>query len=253
MIALDLSGWLTLEVFRVLLVFSRITAAFMMLPGFGEPAVPVRMRILAGLAIAEAVTGAVPGLPINVPGAWGTLLAVAGEVFSGALLGTLARTIVSGILVAGQVIGQSIGLGNIFATGMAIDQAATVGATLYAGLVAIMFASGGHHVILRALVESYSILPAAGFPNVPASARAVMEAGARCFRAGGQLAFPFLLLTFVFNAALAVVNRALPSMPVFMIASPALVVIGLYLLAATVPGLLEAGLSGWYDMPSLLR
>lgn len=253
MITLDLSGWLTLEIFRTLLVFSRITAAFMLLPGFGEPAVPARMRIMAGLAIAAAVTGAVPGMPTGVPGAWGTLLAVAGECFSGALLGTLARTIVSGILIAGQVIGQNIGLGNIFAQGIAIDQAATIGATLYAGLVAIMFASGGHHVILRALVDSYAILPAAGFTNVPASARAVMEAGVRCFRIGGQLAFPFLLLAFVFNVSLAVVNRALPAMPVFMIAAPALVVIGLYLLAATVPGLLEGGLVGWYDLPNMLR
>ena len=253
MIALDLSGWLTLEVYRTLLVFSRITAAFLMLPGFGEPSVPPRMRILAGLAIAAAVTGAVPGMPAGVPGAWGTLIAVSAEIFSGALLGTLARTIVSGILIAGQVIGQNIGIGNIFAQGIAIDQAATVGAALYAGLVAIMFASGGHHVILRALVESYAVLPPAAFPNVAASARAVLEAGVRCFRAGGQLAFPFLLLAFVFNVALAVVNRALPAMPVFMIAAPALVVIGLYLLVATVPGLLEAGLSGWYDLPSLLR
>jgi flagellar biosynthetic protein FliR len=253
MIALDLSGWLTVEVYRTLLVFCRITAAFLMLPGFGEPAVPPRMRILAGVAIAAAVTGALPGMPASVPGAWGTLLAVVAEAFSGALLGTLARTIVSGVLIAGQVIGQNIGLGNIFAQGMAIDQAATVGATLYAGLIAIMFASGGHHVILRALVESYSVLPPAGFPSVTASARAVLEAGLRCFRAGAQLAFPFLLLAFVFNVALAVVNRALPAMPVFMIAAPALVVRGLYLLAATVPGLLDAALSGWYDLPSLLR
>ncbi|MGA3003415.1 MAG: flagellar biosynthetic protein FliR [Acetobacteraceae bacterium] len=253
MIAIDLSGWLTLEVYCTLLVFSRISAAFLLLPGFGEVAVPARMRVLAGLAIAVAVAGAVPGLPVSVPDAWGTLFAVAGEAFSGALLGTLARTIVSGILIAGQVIGQNIGIGNVFAQGVAIDQAASLGAMLYAGMIAIMFASGGHHVILRALVESYSVLPPAGFPNVAASTRAVVEAGLRCFRAGAQLAFPFLLLAFVFNVTLAVVNKALPAMPVFMIAAPALVVTGLYLLVAAVPGILEVGLSGWYDLPSLLR
>lgn len=253
MIALDLSGWATLEVYRTLLVFSRISAAFLLLPGFGEPAVPARMRILAGLAIAVAVAGAVPGLPASVPDAWGTMFAVAGEAFSGALLGTLARTIVSGIMIAGQVIGQNIGMGNVFAQGVAIDQAASLGAMLYAGMIAIMFASGGHHMILRALVESYSILPAASFPNVAARTRAVVEAGLRCFRTGAQLAFPFLLLGFVFNVTLAVVNKALPAMPVFMVAAPALVVTGLYLLVAAVPGVLEVGLSGWYDLPSLLR
>ena len=149
-------------------------------------------------------------MPVGVPGAWGTLIAVAGEAFAAHLLGTLARTIVSGVLIAGQVIGQNIGMANIFAQGVAIDQAATLGATLYAGMVAMMFASGGHHVILRALVESYGLLPAGHFPNIAASARAVMEAGLRCFRLGGQLAFPFLLLALVFHVALAVVNRALP-------------------------------------------
>ena len=78
----------------------------------------------------------------------------------------------------------------------------------------------------------------------------MIEAGLRSFRLGGQLAFPFLLLALVFNAALAVVNRALPAIPVFMIASPALVVIGLYLLAAAIPGILDAGLAS-LDRPAL--
>ena len=249
MINLDLAGWLTLEVYRTLLVFVRIGTAFMMLPGFGEPAVPTRIRILAGLAIAVCVSGAVPDMPTAVPGAWGTLIAVSAEAFAGALLGTLARTIISGVLIAGQAIGQNIGMANIFAAGLAIDQAATIGAAVYA----VMFASGGHHAILRALVDSYGLLPAGHFPSLAASAHAVIEAGLRSFRLGGQLAFPFLLLALVFHAALAVVNRALPAIPVFMIASPALVVVGLYLLAAGIPGILDAGLVSSTDLPSLLQ
>ena len=57
----------------------------------------------------------------------------------------------------------------------------------------------------------------------------------------------------MFHAALAVVNRALPAIPVFMIASPALVVVGLYLLAAAIPGILDAGLVSSTDLPSLLQ
>ena len=79
-----------------------------------------------------------------------------------------------------------------------------------------------------------------------------MEAGLRSFHLAIQLAFPFLLLAFVFNVTLGAMNRALPSMPVFMIASPALVAAGLYLLAATMPGILDASLTAWTDLPSLL-
>jgi flagellar biosynthetic protein FliR len=251
-ITLDLTGWLSLEIYHVLLVFVRISAAFLLMPGFGEPAVPARIRILAGLAIAAAVSPAVAAMPTVVPDVWGVLLAVAAEAFSGALLGTLARTVISAVLIAGQIIGQNIGLANIFAPGIVADQAATIGAAVYAGLLAALFASGGHYVILRAIVDSYALLPPAHFPSVGASAHAIVEAGVRSFRFAMQLAFPFLLLAFVFNVALGAMNRALPSMPVFMIASPALVAAGLYLLAAAMPGVLDASLSGAIDLPSLL-
>ena len=250
-ITLDLSGWVSLEVYRVLLVFVRISAAFLLMPGFGEPTVPSRIRILAGLAIAAAVSPAIAGMPTAVPDVWGILLAVVAEAFSGALLGTLARTVISGVLVAGQIIGQNIGIANIFAAGL-VDQAATIGAAIYAGLLAVLFASGGHYAILRALVDSYSLLPPAQFPSVDASVHSIVDAGVRSFRIALQVAFPFLLLGFVFNAALGAMNRALPAIPVFMIASPALVIAGLYLLAASIPGILDASMSGWTDLPSLL-
>jgi flagellar biosynthetic protein FliR len=181
------------------------------------------------------------------------LISVVAEAVDGALLGTLARTVISAVLVAGQIISQNIVLTNIFATGVAVDEAATIGAALYAGIVAILFASNGHYVILRARADSYNLLPPGHFPNMGAGARVVIEAGVRCFRLGGQLALPFILLGLIFHVALAAINRAMPSMPVFMIANPLIVVLGLYLLAATVPGMMDGGMSGWSDLPSLLH
>jgi flagellar biosynthesis protein FliR len=249
---LTLSHWLTLEIYRTLLVFVRVSAAFLLLPGFGEPSVPVRIRVLAALAVAIAAAPTIAGMPQATPDAGRLIGAVLAEAANGALLGTLSRTLISGVLMAGQVISQNIGLTNIFAVGLSIDESSTTGAALYAGILAVLFAAHGHHAILQSLVGSYGLLPPGQFPEIAASARAVVAAGLRAFRLAGQLALPFLLLALVFNVSLAAVNRAMPSMPVFMIASPALVVVGLYLLVATVPGLLENGLAGWSDLPSLL-
>jgi flagellar biosynthetic protein FliR len=247
-----LSDWLTLEIYQAFLVFVRIGTAFLLLPGFGEPSVPPRMRILAAAAMAVAIAPTL-GMPAVLPDNAQMLLAVIAEAATGALLGTLVRTIISGVMAAGQVISQNVGLTNIFAAGLAIDDATTVGAALYAGILATFFASGGHHMLLRSLAESYNLLPAGHFPNMSASVRSVIAAGVRCFRLGGQLAMPFLVLSLMFNASLAAINRAMPSLPVFMIANPAIVVLGLYLMAATLPGLLEGGLDGWSDLASLLH
>jgi flagellar biosynthetic protein FliR len=248
-----LDAWLSAQVFRVLLAFVRIGAAFLLLPGFGEPAVPSRMRLLAALAVAFAVAPTIAGLPSAAPTTWQAILAATAEATVGALLGLLSRVVVSALLIAGQVIGQTIGLTNIFTNGLAVDESPTIGAALYAGVLAVLFASGGHRVMLRALVESYDVLPVGQFPATGPSAHAVVAAGAQAFRLAAQLASPFLLLGLVFNVTLALVNRAMPALHVFMIASPALVMVGLYVLVATVPGLVDGGLSGWSDLLSLLR
>jgi flagellar biosynthesis protein FliR len=249
----SLSDWMSLEIYRTLLVFVRIGTAFLLLPGFGEPFTPARMRILAALAVAVGVAPTVASMPVTPPAAPELLVSVVAEAVSGALLGAVGRTVISGVLMAGQIISQNIGLSNIFALGVAMDEAATIGAALYAGIVAVLFASRGHYVIIRALADSYNLLPPGHFPKMGASAQVMIAAGMRCFRLGAQLALPFILLGLIFNASLAAINRAMPSMPVFMIANPVIVVLGLYLLAATVPGLMDGSLGSWSDLPSIFR
>lgn len=249
----NLSGLMSLEVYRTLLVFARIGMAFLLLPGYGEPGVPTRVRVLAGLGVAVAAMPAIGQLPATVPGAWGLAFSLAAEVTSGALIGAMSRTLISGVLSAGQVIGQSIGLSNIFALGVGFDQSATVGAAIFAGLTAALFAANGHHAILRALIASYDLIGPGQWPDPSASVRAMVAAGVRSFELAGQLALPFLLLGFLFNAGLAGVNRAMPALPVFMIASPALVVLGLYLLAAAAPGLIDQAIVAYANLADLFR
>ncbi|CAH2605433.1 Flagellar biosynthesis protein FliR (plasmid) [Rhodovastum atsumiense] len=249
---LPLSTWMTIEIWRTALVFLRIGTTFMLLPGFGEPAVPVRVRLLTALAVAFSCAQATPNMPVEVPGAWGMVFAIAAEMVAGGLIGTIARTIVAASLMAGSVIGLNIGLANVFALGLGPDQSAAIGAAIYIGLAAALFALSGHHAVLHAIVDSYAVVPAGHFLDIAAGARAVTLAGVQSFRLAGQLAMPFLLLALAFNVSLAMMNRALPALPVFMLASPAIVAAGLYLLAATAPGLIDQGTLAWDEMLKLL-
>lgn len=251
--AWSLSDWMSLEVYRGLLVFVRVGTAFLLLPGFGEPFAPARIRIMAALVVAIGIEPAVDGMPEVTPAAPGIVIAVLAEGVAGALLGILARTAISGAQLAGQIISQNIGITNVMTVGLALDENAAIGAALYAGVLAVLFGSGGHYAVLRSLVGSYNLLPPGQFPQMAASAKAVVAAGAQCFRLGGQLALPFILLSLIFHASLAVVNRAMPSLPVFMLANPVIVVLGLYLLSATLPGLVANAMTHATDLPGLLR
>lgn len=232
------------EAFRLLLVLGRITAALMLLPGFGDGGMPVRMRTMAGLMMALCIAPlAGPALP--VPGAWGILGAVAAEAVTGAMIGMLARIIIAAVLVAGQVIGQSIGVSNIFTTGLGPDSSATLGAAIQVGCVAALFAMGGHHLALRAVADSYVLFPLGAPPGAAAAARLMTATVAQAFHLALQLSLPFLMLALLFNLALAGINRALPAVPVFMIGAPALLLVGLHLLAATLPTLISETLGAY--------
>lgn len=239
--ALDLV--LPAEAYRVLLVLCRVSAALMLLPGYGDGGVPVRIRIMAALGMALCVAPSLPAQP--VPGIWGIAGAVVAESAVGIVLGTLSRIVIAAVQIAGQVIGQCIGVSNVFSGGMGFDSAATLGAAIQAGCVALIFAGGIHHAALRALAESYGRFPPGALPEIDRTAGLVTQAVGEAFRLSLQLSLPFLLLALLFNLALAGINRALPMVPVFMIGAPALLLAGLHLLSAAVPGLLGEAMGAY--------
>lgn len=228
---------LSAELYRLLLVFCRVSTALLLLPGFGDGAMPPRMRVLASMAIALCMAP-LAGQAIPVPGSWAVLAALVSEIAVGMLIGTLARIIISALQMAGQVIGQCIGVANIFTVGIGLDSSATIGAALHAGCLAALFAVDGHHVALRAIANSYTALPLGVPPGLSGSARSISETVAQAFHLALQLSLPFLLLTLLFNLALAGMNRAMPAVPVFMIGAPALLFAGLQLLGVTAPTIL---------------
>ncbi|WP_159999064.1 flagellar biosynthetic protein FliR [Roseomonas sp. 18066] len=242
--SLALEPWLSAELYRWFLVFCRAAAALMLLPGFGETQLPGRIRVIAALVVAFCLAPLAGPLQ-PVPGALGMAGAIAVEVLAGSFLGALSRLLLSAVHVAGQIIGQSIGLSNAFAFGIGADNAAILGSVLYAAVMAAFFAMDGHHAGLRAILDSYRLVPLGEAPAAAPAARALTEALATAFRLAMQLSMPFLILSVVFNAALAGINRALPAMPVFMIGAPAILMTGLYLLGVAAPTLLSEVLGAY--------
>nr|WP_305123269.1 flagellar biosynthetic protein FliR [Roseomonas sp. GC11] len=233
------------------MVFCRVSMTMILMPGFGEIMIPGRIRMIAALVAAFCIAPLAGPAP-SPPGAIAMAGAIGMEVVAGAFIGTLSRILLAAVQMAGQIIGQSIGLSNAFAFGMGADNAALLGSVLYAGLLVALFAMDGHHAGLRALADSYSLMPLGQPLQAAPAARALADATATSFRLAMQLSMPFLVLAVLFNAALAGINRAMPAMPVFLIGAPALLMVGLYLMRETMPALVTEML-GAYAEAFLLR
>ncbi|WP_029008740.1 flagellar biosynthetic protein FliR [Azospirillum halopraeferens] len=247
-----LAQMLTQEVFRAFLVFVRVAAAIGVLPGFGESAVPVRVRLAVALIVTLILLPAVPGLPERIPDDPVELPALfAGEMLIGLFLGLGAKLFLSALQVAGGLAAQAVGLGNPFAVDAGgFEGGSVLSGVLLIGGLALLFATDVHYLMIGALARSYGTWPAGVFPETAELARRFAELVAVTFRLGVALATPFLLFGLVVNVALGLVNRVMPAMPVYFVGTPVLLLVGLTLFMVTAGAMLTGftdALSQWLD------
>jgi flagellar biosynthetic protein FliR len=230
-----LTDLLTAEIYGFLLVVARVGAAISLLPGFGETAVPMQARLAAALGISLALSAVVPGLPPAPDAISDLLVQVVGELAAGAFIGISARILFAALQIAGQMIAQLIGLSSVFTSpGTGFESGSVAGSYLMMGGLVLLFVTDQHLSIIKALLESYKLMPAATLPSVAGLAKTTTETVSTSFRMAVQFSTPFLVLGFVYNVGLGLINRAMPQFAVFFIGMPISILGGLLVLATTV-------------------
>ncbi len=245
-----LADLLSLEVYRAFLVFARVAAAVSLLPGFGELAVPPRVRLCIAIPVALALTPTVPGLPDRLPPDAAVMLEqIFAETVAGAFLGLGAKLFLASLQVAGNIAAQAMGLANPFGTDAAgFESGSILSGTLVISGLALLFALDLHYLMIDALVRSYGSWPAAQLPDPGMVAGRYAQLVGGTFRLGVQMAAPFLIFGMIANIALALVNRVMPSMPVYFVATPAMVGGGMLVFMVTAGAMVTAalaGMAGW--------
>ena len=133
-----------------MLVFARIGAMVMLLPGLGESNIPVRIK----LAIALLLTLVILPLHraayhIDMQSITPLLVLMVHEIVIGIVLGATARVTLSALQVAGSVIAQQLGLGFVTAVDPTQGQQGVIlGNFLTMTGVALVFATATHSGVL---------------------------------------------------------------------------------------------------------
>ena len=226
-------GALPAEVFGIGLVFTRIGALVMMLPGIGDASVPPRIRLSLALVLALAfypiVRAGLPATPPATVGDMGGMVLV--EIFIGLGLGALMRMFLSALSVAGEAISMQTTLSFAQSANPGLPPTTTVGAFLTLLGVTLLFATGLHQLFIGAMVKSYTLFPIGrGFPLQDMSQLAIRTFG-DTFALGIQLAAPAIVFSLVFNIAAGFIGRVMPQFQIFFVATPLAVLLGLSLLA----------------------
>lgn len=215
----------------VMLLFCRIGACLMLMPGLASPRVPVQVRLFIALGVTLAIT------PLLAPAvkasagpltATATLVLVASETAIGLLIGLGSRIFFAALAFIGTAITMFIGFSGTPDPPIDDPEPQPALATLLTLTATLLFFLAGLHVeVIRALIDSYGVLPAgAAFPT-DVSLGKISGSLSDAFMLVLQISAPFLVWTLLINFLFGLLNKLTPQIPVYFVSVPFVVAGGL--------------------------
>lgn len=233
------------EIWPTALLFARLGAMIMLLPGFGEPAVPGQVRLGLALVLAMMLSPVLAErMPAPADTALGMAFQVGGETLVGLMFGAAARMLVSALATAGQIAGLEAGLSFAQTADPTMAASGQLLAVFLAVLgVALIFATGLDHMFIAGLAGSYDVIAPGATISTGDAAQLAVDAASASFRVGFQMVTPLIAAGLIFRVGLGVLSRLIPQIQVFFIALPLQVMGGLVVLALG----LSTGMLIWLD------
>lgn len=203
---------------------ARISAAFLIVPF-------LRKDFLTKMISVGVATGCIlPVIETILPEEKGNAitlmiltLMVIKEVFIGLLIGYALCVPFWAAQIAGNLIDQQRGASNVLRRDSIIGaQSTPYGSMLYYLTVVIFFSCGGLKEIIAAIYESFSMWPINRF--IPALDSSLVDFGCRLFehqfRLGVLLGAPAVVICFIVDLGMGLMNRVTAQLNVYMLAMP---------------------------------
>ena len=153
---------------------------------------------------------------------------------SAVFLGLIGRIMLVALHTTGTVISFQVGMANAFVFDAATSQQASLPSMFLTVLgVLIIFTANLHHLMLRAVVNSYDLFTPGVMPPIEDFSQFVSRLVADSFILGIQLAGPFMAVGLIFYLGIGLLARLMPQVQIFFIALPMQIMFGILVVALT--------------------
>jgi flagellar biosynthetic protein FliR len=219
--------------------FMRIGAMLMAMPVLGTRMMPTRIKVITTFVISVFVLPLLPAVPeveaLSLPG----LFISVQQILIGFAMGFTLQLIFGALMIAGEAIAMSMGLG--FAS--MVDPNNGVSVPVISQLLVIMgtllfLALGGHLMLIQLVVNSFQSLPISPTGVERESFWAIANWGSQMFMGAIWIAIPALISMLVVTISLGVMTRAAPQLNIFSVGFPITMFLGFIILMLILPGVL---------------
>lgn len=224
-----------------LLIFVRMTGLFVVAPIFGRRNIPAYFKIGFSFLLALILVNTVPlPKPEYYNNIYQYVFLAGKEFLVGIVLGYVSYLIFTAIYMAGQIIDMQIGFGMVNVLDPVSNIQVPVTSNFYFILAMLIFLTvNGHHVLIKALFESYNFVPLGGAVFNNALMNDITRLFGNMFLTGFKVSAPIVAATLITDIALGVISRTIPQLNVFVVGMPAKIILGLFIMVITVPSFIS--------------
>ncbi|MGB3160680.1 flagellar biosynthetic protein FliR [Carnobacterium sp.] len=215
-----IEGITGLQVQTSLLILMRISAFFMISPGFSMKGLPnlVKIGLSAGLTLAAyPVTQA---LSAQVTMQVFAVLAIK-EVLLGLAIGFITKLIFSAIEMAGNFVDFQVG----FQMGAVFDPALGVSSSYYGKIyywmsICIFFITDLHHLVLKTVIKTFQSVPIESTNLGGFGVEGMVKLYSIVFESAINLAAPLMIVALFTEVVLGLISRTVPQINVLILGMP---------------------------------
>ena len=107
-------------------------------------------------------------------------------------------------------------------------------------LILIFLSLDGHHLLIRAVADSYKIVPIGEMMLKPKMFMTIFQSGGLIFSMALLISLPIVVAMLLINIVIGVVTRVAPQLNIFSVGFPITILAGLVLMMVLIPSIAHA-------------
>ncbi|MCK5830007.1 MAG: flagellar biosynthetic protein FliR [Methylococcales bacterium] len=220
--------------------FIRISSMFISIPVFSIRALPVKIRVIAAFLITLVVIPLLPDSPKIALFSYQGFMVTLQQLFIGVSTGFVLQMVFSVMLLGGQSIAFSMGLGFASMVDPASGIQVPVVSQVFIVTSNLIFLSvNGHLLLIEMLVGSFNTLPVGLIGIGLDELWLIIKWSSQIFIGGVLLALPIMAALLFVNISFGVAARAAPQIQIFAIGIPITIMLGMVLIWVSISNSLD--------------
>ncbi|WP_238883233.1 fused FliR family export protein/FlhB family type III secretion system protein [Clostridium sp. YIM B02551] len=176
------------------------------------------------------------------------------EVMTGIMLGIIVNLCFEFIKFAGAWMDIHIGLSMINLFDVTSQSSSTLLSNIFHWIaLMVFFLIDGHHMLIRALIESFNVVPLGQTIVYQDTLDQVFLAFSKYFVIGLKIAIPIVLIIIIADLCMGLISRTVPQLNVMILGMPLKILVGFLAIMVALPTLVKFIIGAFNVLPDIFK